>query len=160
MPTRLAADGRFAGVLLAAVLAGCAHGGGTSLRFEAHSLGTPGAALTRALDGVQALGYTVTVVDGSGSRFEAEHGGHSLASLFGSDSNCRLRVHTEPASPQPSARVIVESDARDAGSIAGCRKDAQAIVKAATGEERVIPKHAPDAYNPSEPPPPHGTWGY
>ena len=147
-------------MLLVAALAGCAHEGVTSLRLEAESLGTPAAALTRALDGVQALGYTVTVVDGEGSRFEADHGGRSLASLFGSDSSCRLRVRTEAGPQVRTARVLVESDAHDAGSIAGCRKDAQAIVKAATGEARPLPRHAPDAYNPAEPPPPHGTWGY
>ncbi len=160
MPIRIPTEGRFVRVLLVAALAGCAHGSVTSVQLEADSLGTPAAALTRALDGVQALGYTVTVVDGEGSRFEAEHGGRSLASLFGSDSSCRMRVRTEPAARVRTARVFVESDARDAGSIAGCRKDAQAIVNAATGEARPIPKHAPDESNPAEPPPPRGTWGY
>ena len=132
----------------------------THLRLEAESLGTPAAALTRALDGVQRLGYTVMVVDGQGSRFEAEHGGRSLASLFGSDSSCRLRVRTEPAAREHASRVLVESDAHDAGSIAGCRKDAQAILKAARGEGQPAPRHSPDESTPPGSPPPRGTWGY
>jgi hypothetical protein len=109
---------------------------------------------------VQALGYTVTIVDGERSRFEAEHGGRSLASLFGSDSSCRLRVQTEPSPRNRTSRVLVESDAHDAGSIAGCRKDAQAVVKAATGEAQPTPRRSPDESTPPDLPPPRGTWGY
>jgi hypothetical protein len=153
-------DAGLALLLLAAALAGCAHGGVTRLRLEADSLGTPAAALTRALDGVQALDYTVTIMNGEGSRFEAEHGGRSLASLFGSDSSCRLRVQTEPAAREHASRVLVESEAHDAGSIAGCRKDAQAILKAAKGEGQPAPRHSPDESTPPASPPPRGTWGY
>lgn len=154
-------DRRFVLIFLASgLVAGCAQVGGTSVRLEARSLGVPAAALTRALDGVQSLGYTVTVVDGDASRFEAEHGGHSFASLFGSDSNCRMRVSTEPAAREQTSRVLVEADAHDAGSIAGCRKDAQAILKAATGEAQPTPPRGPRESVPAEAAPPRGTWGY
>ena len=154
-------DRRLALIFLATgLVAGCAQAGGTSVRIEARSLGSPAAALTRALDGVQALGYTVTVVDGAASRFEAEHGGHSLASLFGSDSNCRVRVRTEPAARGQTSRVLVEADAHDAGSIAGCRKDAQEILNAATGETQPTPPRGSRESVPADAPPPRGTWGY
>ena len=144
-------------ILAAAWLAGCAHGGVTDVTLEAQSLGTPGVALSRALEGVEALGYTVTLVDGERSRFEAEHGGHSLASLFGSDSSCHVKVRTEAAARERTSRVTVESRPHDAGSIAGCRKDAQAILKAATGE--APPERRRDTA-PAGPLYPRGTYGY
>jgi len=106
--------------------------------------------LARAIDGAQALGYTVTRVEGERSRFEAEHGGRSFASLFGSDSNCRVSVRTAPAPGMPAARIFVEGEAHDAGSFAGCRKDADAILAIATGD-RKPPRRPPPSQVPGNP---------
>jgi hypothetical protein len=103
------------------------------------------------------MGYTVTAVDGERARFQAEHRGTTLASLFGSDSNCDLDVQAAPASRPDTAHLVITWRARNPGSLAGCRKDAEAILRAATGQELPLEKRpAPPPFGgegglPSEP---------
>lgn len=128
-----------AALLLAGLLAtACVHREMTGTPLEADSLGSPGRVLTRALSRVQALGYTLTEIDGENKRFTAEHSGTTFASFFGSDSNCALDVQTTPAARAHTSHIVVIWRARNVGSLAGCRKDAQATLRAGTGEEPVV----------------------
>jgi hypothetical protein len=127
------------GLLIGGFLAAaCVHNDLGGVALEADSLGRPGLVLSRALSRVQRMDYTVTALDSQRFRFRAEHHGTSLASLFGSDSNCALEVRTAPASRPDTSRIVITWRARNAGSLAGCRRDAEAILKAATGEERRV----------------------
>ncbi len=120
------------------------------MTLEAGSLGAPGVALSRALEGAQALGYTVTRVDGEHSRFEAEHGGFTLSSLFGSDSNCAMSVRSARAARPDTSTVVVEGRARNAGSLAGCRKDAQVVLRIATGAEKPRQRRKQPPFDPEQ----------
>jgi len=122
--------------LLPALLAGSVHGTSLPVEVRSESLGNPGLVLSRALTRVQGMGYTVTTVDTEASRFHATHAGSSLASLFGSDSNCEIDVTTTPASRPQTSEIVINWQARNAGSLAGCRKDAESVLRYATGERR------------------------
>ena len=146
-------------LLAAALLAGCAHGSLRHVTLRAESLGAPGVTLARAIEGAQALGYTVIRVDGEHSRFEAEHGGFTLSSLFGSDSNCAMNVRSAPAAHPDSSTIVIEGNARNAGSLAGCRKDAQAVLRIATGAEKPPQRRRQPPFDPDQAM--HGaTFGY
>ncbi|MDP3939388.1 MAG: hypothetical protein Q8R92_14810 [Deltaproteobacteria bacterium] len=133
--------------LLPLLLAGCLHGKSLPVEVRAQSLGNPGLVLSRALTRVQVLGYTVDTIDAEGSRFSATHSGSSFASLFGSDSNCEIEVATTPAARPETSEVLINWQARNAGSLAGCRKDAESVLRYATGEQR------PPILDPDPPPP-------
>ena len=124
-------------------LAACIHGQGLPGEIRARSLGKPGLVLSRALTGVQDLGYTVTSVKADALRFQAIHGGSTFASLFGSDSNCKIEVSSAPADIPGTSEVVITWQARNAGSLAGCRKDAERILRTATGKERLAAPKAP-----------------
>jgi hypothetical protein len=126
--------------------AACAHNDLGSAVLEADSLGAPGVVLSRALARIQRMGYTVTAVEGERSRFQAQHRGTTLASLLGSDSNCDLDVQAAPALRPNTAHFVITWRARNPGSLAGCRKDAEAILRAATDQER------PRGKRPAQPP--------
>ena len=130
-------------------LAACIHGQSLPGEIRARSLGKPGLVLSRALTGVQALGYTVTSVEADALRFQATHGGGSFASLFGSDSNCEIEVRSKPADRPGTSEVVITWQARNAGSLAGCRKDAALILRNATGKEHpAAPRTAPPNVDP------------
>lgn len=122
--------------LLPLLLAGCLHGKSLPVEVRAQSLGSPGLVLSRALTRVQVMGYTVDRVDTEGSRFNASHSGSSFASLFGSDSNCTIEVATTPAMRPETSELLINWQARNTGSLAGCRKDAESVLRYATGEQR------------------------
>ncbi|MFQ5458599.1 MAG: hypothetical protein ACE5FC_09150 [Myxococcota bacterium] len=134
------------GALLALPPAACVHGTSAPVEIKTESLGKPGLVLARALTGVQALGYTVTVVESEATRFHATHGGSTFASLFGSDSNCEMDVRATPAAAPNASEITLTWRARNPGSLAGCRKDAEHVLRNATGRERPLAKKSAPAY--------------
>jgi hypothetical protein len=137
-------------LLAATLLAGCAHGGASHVMLQAEGPGPPGVTLSRALEGAQSLNYTVTRVDGEHSRFDAEHGGFTLSSLFGSDSNCTMSVRATRAERPNTSTIVIEGRARNVGSLVGCRKDAQEILRIATDAEKPPKRRKQPPFDPEE----------
>ena len=59
-------------------------------------------------------------------------------------------MRTAPVPDAPAARIVVEGEAHDAGSFAGCRKDADAILAIAKGD-RKPPRRQPPSQVPDNP---------
>jgi hypothetical protein len=89
-------------------------------------------------------------VDGEHSHFEAEHGGFTLSSLFGSDSNCVMSVRATRADRPNASTIVIEGRARNAGSLVGCRKDAEEILRIATDAEKPPRRRKQPPFDPEE----------
>jgi hypothetical protein len=163
-------------VILAALLAGCSHGGGSGKKhaggppaggrspayekivtgegrsanasatndpilFTAQSSGTPGLVLTRAMDGAQALGYTLITVDDQSLYFVAEKHVSILASMLGSRTGgCKIAVGTEKDPDTKATKVTLKGVSATAAARPSCKKDLDKVLEYARGEAIVKPK--------------------
>jgi hypothetical protein len=105
------------------------------IRIEAQSSGTPGLVLVRAMDGAQALGYTVLSLRDRDLYFVAEKRPSFLGRAIGTQSGiCKIAVGTQKSAEDDSTRVFLKGRAQTSSARPRCRKDLEAILRYARGE--------------------------
>ncbi|OGP83526.1 MAG: hypothetical protein A2Y95_12735 [Deltaproteobacteria bacterium RBG_13_65_10] len=103
--------------------------------------GTPGLVLTRAMEGAQALGYTLLMVDDRTLFFVAQRQTSILASMLGSQSGgCKIAVGTDKDLETGATQVTLKGIAFTATSRALCEKDLNKVLAYARGEAMVKPR--------------------
>ncbi len=179
-------------VILAAVLTGCSHGGGSGKKhaggppaggrspayekivtgegggaeaaatndpilLKGQSGGGPGLVLTRAMNGAQALGYTLVTVDDRSLYFVAEKRASILASMLGSRTGgCKIAVGADKDLDTRATKVTLKGIASTAATRAFCKRDLDKVLEYARGEAIVKPKkpslfQRPGVYERDEP---------
>jgi hypothetical protein len=114
---------------------------GDLIKVEGQSGGKPGLVLLRAMDGAQALGYTIVVLDERAFYFVAEKRPGLIGQVLGGIAGmCKIAVGTE-ADPDTGASVVkLKGRAQTPSVRASCERDLQKLLQYARGEVIVKPK--------------------
>ena len=114
---------------------------GDLIKVEGQSGGKPGLVLLRAMDGAQALGYTIMVLDERAFYFVAEKRPGLLGQVVGGLAGmCKIAVGTE-ADPGTGASVVrLKGRAQTPSGRLPCERDLQKLLQYARGEVIVKPK--------------------
>jgi hypothetical protein len=111
------------------------------IRIEAVSGGTPGLVLVRAMDGAQALGYTLLSLHDRDLYFIAEKRPSLISRVIGTERGiCKIAVETQKDPDSDATQVTLKGRAQTSTARPQCRKDLEKIIRYARGEVFKKPK--------------------